>query len=627
MNFRSTNCRITYVLLFLLATNTGCVPGLYIHSSGENSLSNIMSGEPAGSRRKRHVLDDDEQVVASVSRDVDEISAQQEQLPPDFLARVQALTLPESEKSAIRRQLNGSSPEELERVIGILETQFAPAAPPEETQTSKTQLAAKSAPAAAATEKQDASADQLAGLLAQMKQRVGQARGDVPQRLPSAEGAPAGNMPSPEQVAGYARTETPNFTQYEFTRRDQPAHAKSAAPAYPVQQVGHVDPLPTAEEIAMIDASHPDQLADQRHGVISNVPPTAIPPTANQTTSGSPKLPIASSEPLTDDEQLVMEAIWNRGHVSLEDIYNQLNKNSLPVTSTDSADGGRSSERPIAPPTLTLDELQSIIFDLEEAGWVAHRRDDKRILYWSQRERPAGKSQDWNAALRQAIAAMEQSLRNSQLSDADRQKKEIHLRMLYLIAERKGEAMSKIETLPAAEQEFWSNLLFAASDFAHNSDIPADRRSLLALRSLQQATSNLSELCPLDLRNVAFVRNVKGFGDFTPFENTSFTPGEELLVYLEIENLSSKEVNGQFESTWGASYEIFNDTGRRVDARTFPEYKDRCANRRRDLSFTYRLYLPENIPPGRYRLELSVRDKEIDKFGQSSLDFEIKPQQ
>lgn len=593
-----------------------------MHSSGENSLSGIMSGEPAGSRRKRHVLDEPEEVVASASRDADEISAQHEQLPPDFLARVQALTLPESEKAAIRRQLNGSSPEELERVIGILESQFAPAKPPEAEKSSPTQLAAKSAPSAAATANKDASADQLAGLLAQMKQRVGQARGDVPQRLPAAAGTPAGNMPSPDQIAEYARTETPNFTQYEFTRRDQPAHA--AAAAYPVQQVSHVEPVPTAEEVALSNAAHPDQMEDQRHGVISNVPPTAIPPTANQAKTAAPKSPSANPAPLTADEELVMEAIWNRGHISLEDIYNQLNKNALPVTSTDSADGGRSSERPIAPPTLTLDELQSIIFDLEDAGWVAHRRDDKRILYWSQRERPAGKSQDWNTALRAAIAAMEQSLRNSQMTDAERQTKEIHLRMLYLIAERKGEAMSKIETLPAAEQEFWSNLLFAASDFAHNNEIPVDRRSLLALRSLQQATANLSELCPLDLRNVAFVRNVKGFGDFTPFENTSFTPGEELLVYLEIENLSSKEADGQYESTWGASYEIFNDTGRRVDARTFPEYKDRCANRRRDLSFTYRLYLPENIPPGRYRLELSVRDRGVDKFGQASLDFEIK---
>ncbi|MCC9604959.1 hypothetical protein LOC68_25375 [Blastopirellula sp. JC732] len=623
MKFRSTNYGIAYGILLLAATNIGCVPGLYTHSSGDTSLAGIMSGPPAGSRRKRHVLDEQEEVVASASREIDEVTAEQEQLPPDFLARVQSLSLPETEKAAIIRQFNGSSPEELERVLGILETQFASAKPPEEKKPAETQLAAKPATTPQQTA---ASNDQLAALLDQMKQRVGQARGDVPQRLPTAEGTSAADLPTAEQIAEYARTGNPNFTQYEFTRRDQPAHAQPAATAYPVQQVSHVEPLPTAEE-AVLQGAHPDQMEDQRTGVVSNVPPTAIPPTANQAKADMPKSSPAAVQPLSADQQLVMEAIWNRGHVSLEDIFNQLNKHALPAKSSDSADGGRSSDHVAAPPALTLDELQSIIFDLEDAGWVAHRRDDKRILYWSERDRPAGTSQDWDSALRQAIAAMEMSLRNSQLTDAERQTKEIHLRMLYLIAERKGEAMRKIEALPAPEQEFWSNLLFAASDFAHNSEIPVDRRSLLALRSLQEATASLSELCPLDLRNVTFVRNVKGFGDFTPFEKTSFTPGEELLVYLEIENLTSKEVDGQFESTWGASYEIFNDTGRRVDARTFPEYKDRCANRRRDLSFTYRLYLPEGIPPGRYRLELSVRDKETDKFGQASLDFEIKPQQ
>ncbi|TWT31776.1 hypothetical protein [Blastopirellula retiformator] len=623
MKFRSENHAFAYGMLLLVATSIGCVPGLYTHSSGDTSLTNIMSGPPAGSRRKRHVLEGEEEVVASASRDAEEISAQHEALPPDFLARVQALTLPESEKSAIRRQFNGSSPKELERVLGILESQFSPAKPVEEKQeTEQPQIAARPAPT---PQQSAASNDQLAALLEQMKQRVGQAHGDVPQRLPTAAGTSAGNMPTAEQVAEYARTNNPNFTQYEFTRRDQPVRSAAAAPAYPVRQVSHSEPLPTADE-AMLQGAHPDQMIDQRAGIVSNVPPTSIPPTASQAKSNLPKSASGKVQPLSPDELTVMEAIWNRGHVSLEDIYNQLNQHAMPAASADSADGGRSSDRPAAPPTLTYDELQSLIFDLEDAGWVAHRRDDKRILYWSERDRPAGTSQDWDGALRNAIAAMEQSLRGSQLSAAERQTKEIHLRMLYLIAERKGEAMQKIEALPPAEQEFWSNLLFAASDFAHNEEIPVDRRSLLALRSLQQATANLSELCPLDLRNVTFVRNVKGFGDFTPFEKTTFTAGEELLVYLEIENLTSKEVDGQFESTWGASYEIFNDTGRRIDVRTFPEYKDRCANRRRDLSFTYRLYLPESIPPGRYRLELTVRDKETDKFGQASLDFEIQAQ-
>jgi hypothetical protein len=71
-------------------------------------------------------------------------------------------------------------------------------------------------------------------------------------------------------------------------------------------------------------------------------------------------------------------------------------------------------------------------------------------------------------------------------------------------------------------------------------------------------------------------------------------------------------------------YEILDANQRTVVSRTLPVGGDTCRNQRRDYYISYVLYMPENIEPGAYTLELTIEDKKGDKFGNAVVDFRIK---
>jgi hypothetical protein len=51
---------------------------------------------------------------------------------------------------------------------------------------------------------------------------------------------------------------------------------------------------------------------------------------------------------------------------------------------------------------------------------------------------------------------------------------------------------------------------------------------------------------------------------------------------------------------------------------------DICRNRRRDFHIQFGLNLPENLSPGRYKLQLVVKDRQSDKIGNAKTAFEIR---
>ena len=78
-----------------------------------------------------------------------------------------------------------------------------------------------------------------------------------------------------------------------------------------------------------------------------------------------------------------------------------------------------------------------------------------------------------------------------------------------------------------------------------------------------------------------------------------------------------------FETELQGGYQVFDPAGRRMADHELPLDKQICRNRRRDYFIAYRVYMPKNIPPGPYRLQLTIEDIRGQKFGQASIDFEI----
>jgi len=127
----------------------------------------------------------------------------------------------------------------------------------------------------------------------------------------------------------------------------------------------------------------------------------------------------------------------------------------------------------------------------------------------------------------------------------------------------------------------------------------------------------------LQLHHLTFCKNVYGYGAYEPYGAAPFSPADQVLLYVEVENYHSESSDGGFVTKLGAAYQILDDRGERVAGGDFPDVEDNCRSRRRDFNIQYGLVLPEQIAPGKYELRLAMCDLESDQVGQATIAFEI----
>ncbi|MBN2475114.1 MAG: hypothetical protein JXB62_10935 [Pirellulales bacterium] len=250
---------------------------------------------------------------------------------------------------------------------------------------------------------------------------------------------------------------------------------------------------------------------------------------------------------------------------------------------------------------------------------------------------------DWQGRLTPAIDALQAEIQQLELpqskpaqtsagpspaADALQDKlaaKRAKLNMLQLLAGRRDEALRPIASLEPAAAEFWSKQLHGLDiwlDVKRNPD--AMRRAAEAKRELDEADTSLGELASLVVRRLAFSHKVDSFGCYEEFKGDEFVPGQEVLLYAEVENATPQPTDKGFHTSLQSSYEIFNNRGQRVDFHDFTGTEEYCRNRRRDFFIPYHLRLPPHILPGTYTLKLTVEDVKSQKVGQSSIELTIR---
>lgn len=145
-----------------------------------------------------------------------------------------------------------------------------------------------------------------------------------------------------------------------------------------------------------------------------------------------------------------------------------------------------------------------------------------------------------------------------------------------------------------------------------------------ALAGLDEAVERLRRQAPLVCKNLAFCTEVTSFGVYRPFAERELSPGQEVLLYAEIENFVSEQRTDGFHTMLESSYEIIDAGGKRVDSRNFGATEDVCRQARRDFFIRYQFALPAGIGPGTYTLRLSIQDKLGRKSGQGTIEVVIK---
>jgi hypothetical protein len=246
-----------------------------------------------------------------------------------------------------------------------------------------------------------------------------------------------------------------------------------------------------------------------------------------------------------------------------------------------------------------------------------------------------GESVSVDKALGDFILALENEIRRRRdagAPDEDLPRLEQQLRLAYVTAGRLDDAVATVDSLDAAQREAYKNLMFGLGVWLSPDEARrASLRTAKVLHSLRDATNDLAASSKLELRNLVFCERVDYFGWYTEFPRKEFRPKQEVILYVEVQNFAADH-KGQagYETELQGSYEILDASGQIIASRQLPLDKEICRNYRRDYFLAYRIYMPDSIQPGNYRLELTVEDLKARgkyqgrKLGEGMIEFAIR---
>lgn len=235
-------------------------------------------------------------------------------------------------------------------------------------------------------------------------------------------------------------------------------------------------------------------------------------------------------------------------------------------------------------------------------------------------------NRNWYQANNDAIERLETALESTQGTDeALRRSQEITLRLLYVAQRRLEDALRPIDGLEEHEQEYVRHQMQALYEASNPDANPTRGRHWgTVMVSQREATSHLAAASNLEVRAVSFCTQVDGYGMVQKFARYQFTPDQDVLLYCEVDNVAAQQLKTGYETQLQGSYEIRDAQGRRVAEQILPMEPEICQNHRRDYFMVYRIYMPQQIPPGSYQLKLTIEDMKGKKFGHSTADFEIR---
>jgi hypothetical protein len=127
------------------------------------------------------------------------------------------------------------------------------------------------------------------------------------------------------------------------------------------------------------------------------------------------------------------------------------------------------------------------------------------------------------------------------------------------------------------------------------------------------------------VQNACFASRVRAWGVVDRFETSQFDAGQELIVYFELDQLSSRESPDGHTTRVDAVLRLVGEDGRRIHEWTFEPLEETCRGHRRDYFARYLVELPATIDPGHCRLEVVASDMIAGRTAHASLPMEIGP--
>lgn len=237
---------------------------------------------------------------------------------------------------------------------------------------------------------------------------------------------------------------------------------------------------------------------------------------------------------------------------------------------------------------------------------------------------PAG---PWQVDLERLIARAEQELSGaSPTADPDEyRRRQVHLRLLYLVARHPEQALTAIPAMDPADQEYWQQLVWAITNSVDADNLSPRERAAQTIPPVNTALRRLREQADLTIRNAGFCEEISYFGNYKRFPKEEFVPGQPVLLYAEIENFRSEpSQSGEYRTLLRSLIEIVGANGQIRWKKSFAATEDLCRNPRRDYFHNYQFTIPERLPMGPHTLKLTVVDELSGKQATCALKFMVK---
>lgn len=155
--------------------------------------------------------------------------------------------------------------------------------------------------------------------------------------------------------------------------------------------------------------------------------------------------------------------------------------------------------------------------------------------------------------------------------------------------------------------------------------------TVMAALATPDATPTLEPLATppgpgFSISEMRFCRKVLGFARTEPLSTESCRPGQEVLIYCELEGLRDEEGEAGFRSRLSARLQILPKSGGApIWQVELGEQVDVCRRRRRDFFASYRLRLPEGLRAGAYEIRLVQKDLLAEAETSRALPLTIRP--
>ncbi len=175
--------------------------------------------------------------------------------------------------------------------------------------------------------------------------------------------------------------------------------------------------------------------------------------------------------------------------------------------------------------------------------------------------------------------------------------------------------LSTLSNLSDEDREMVSAIMDGLSNYRNN--LRADNNMLLSrkVRPLLEMSDRLRSLADLTIPTLALCSEVKGFGNYTPFDGDPphFSAGLDhpVILYCEVQNFSSQLNDAKmWQTELDQDAVLYTEGGMAVWNDKTQAVHDTARNRRQDFFIVQRMRLPSTLPIGRYLLKVTIEDKQ-----------------